>query len=133
MSDTLLQVRGLSKTYPGLCALHELDLSVDRGEILAVVGQNGSGKSTLVKILAGVCDPDPGATIEVRGRDGERLTGGDAQRELHFIHQDLGLIADLSTIENLDLGRGWACRRRRAARRCSAPRRRSDASGRRST
>jgi ribose transport system ATP-binding protein len=105
MSAPLLRVRGLSKSFPGLRALDDVELEVASGEVLAVVGQNGSGKSTLVKILAGLHDPDPGAEIEVRGADGTILTGAEAQSELHFIHQDLGLIPMLSTVENLDLGR----------------------------
>jgi len=88
----LLEVRDLSKTFPGVRALDRVSLSVARGEILAVVGQNGSGKSTLVKILAGVYEADPGGEIRAEG-------------ELHFIHQDLGLVPMLSTIENLDIGR----------------------------
>jgi ABC-type sugar transport system ATPase subunit len=65
---------------------------------VALVGQNGSGKSTLVKILAGVHQPDPGAEISLARVD-------DEQASLHFIHQDLGLVGPLSTIENLSLGR----------------------------
>ena len=90
-SDPPLRIGGLSKTFPGLKALDNVSLEVSAGEILAVVGQNGSGKSTLVKILAGIHSPDPGAAVE--------------HRELRFIHQDLGLVSTLSTIENLDLGR----------------------------
>ena len=63
MSGPLLEVRDLSKTFPGVVALDRVSLSVARGEILAVVGQNGSGKSTLVKILAGVYDADPGGEV----------------------------------------------------------------------
>jgi ABC-type sugar transport system ATPase subunit/ribose/xylose/arabinose/galactoside ABC-type transport system permease subunit len=102
----LLRIMGLSKTFAGAKALDDVSLEVFPGEILAVVGQNGSGKSTLVKILAGVHQPDPGSTIEVRDSDG-RLLGshGTHQQSLHFIHQDLGLLPMLSVTENLDLGR----------------------------
>jgi ribose transport system ATP-binding protein len=98
MSD-LLEVRHLSKTFPGLRALDDVSLSVGAGEIVALVGQNGSGKSTLVKVLAGLHDPDPGSEIELGGGPDGSEVG------LHFIHQDLGLVAGLSTIENLDLDR----------------------------
>jgi len=101
----LLEVRGLSKSFPGLKALDDVSISVSSKEIVAVVGQNGSGKSTLVKILAGVHAADPGGTFAARGPAGELLEGDDARGALHFIHQDLGLIPMLSTIENLDLGR----------------------------
>jgi ribose transport system ATP-binding protein len=93
----LLQVRGLSKSFPGLKALDDVSLEVSSGEIVALVGQNGSGKSTLVKVLAGVHQPDPGSEVELAAVDG-RAAG------LHFIHQDLGLVGQLTTIENLDLG-----------------------------
>ncbi len=92
MPRPLLVIERLSKTFPGLQALSEVGFAVDRGEIVALVGQNGSGKSTLVKILAGVQDADPGARVDVRG-------------SAHVIHQDLGLIPQLTTVENLDLGR----------------------------
>ena len=95
--NSLLDVRHLSMTFPGLRALDDVSLTVGAGEIVAVVGQNGSGKSTLVKILAGLHDPDPGSeSVLGTGPDGSEVS-------LHFIHQDLGLVAGLSTIENLDL------------------------------
>jgi ABC-type sugar transport system ATPase subunit len=94
--QSLLQVRGLSKTFPGLKALDDVSLEVASGEIVALVGQNGSGKSTLVKVLAGIHQPDPGAEI---------VLGEEGRAGLHFIHQDLGLVGSLSTIENFDLGR----------------------------
>ncbi len=99
----LIRIRELTKTFPGLRALDAVSLDVHAREIVAVVGQNGSGKSTLVKILAGVHAADSG-TVDVRGPDGETLGGATALEHLHFIHQDLGLIPTLSTIENLDLG-----------------------------
>ncbi len=99
-----MRVRDLTKTFPGLRALDALSLDVHRGEVVAVVGQNGSGKSTLVKILARVLSADSGE-VDLRSATGETLTGPAALEHLHFIHQDLGLIPALSTIENLDLGR----------------------------
>jgi ribose transport system ATP-binding protein len=100
MSEPLLQVHHLSKTFPGLKALDDVSLEVSSGEIVALVGQNGSGKSTLVKVLAGVHQPDPGAEIVLAGG------GGGEASSLHFIHQDLALVGTLSTVENLDLTRG---------------------------
>jgi ribose transport system ATP-binding protein len=100
-----LRIAGLSKSFPGLKALDDVSFTVGAGEIVAVVGHNGSGKSTLVKILADVYQPDPGATIEVRDASGELLDRGAAREGLHFIHQDLGLINMLSTVENMGLGR----------------------------
>jgi ABC-type sugar transport system ATPase subunit len=85
--------------------LHDVSLTVGASEIVAIVGHNGSGKSTLVKILAGVYEPDPGAAIEVRDSTGRILTDAAARDELHFIHQDLGLVDLLTTVENLGLSR----------------------------
>ncbi len=102
--EPLLRVRGLIKTFPELRALDGVDLEVGAGEVVAVVGANGSGKSTLVKILAGVYEAD-GGTVKTLPREGTEADGRTARSELHFIHQDLGLIPMLTTVENLDLGR----------------------------
>jgi ribose transport system ATP-binding protein len=98
MGEELLRVRGLSKTFPGVKALSDANLSVHAGEIVALLGHNGSGKSTLVKVLAGVYEPDAGGEVRVPAP-------GEPGRGLHFIHQDLGLVPMLSTVENLDLTR----------------------------
>ena len=100
----LVSLRDLTKTFPGLRALDAVSFDVHPGEVVAIVGQNGSGKSTLVKILAGVHHADSGE-VEVRTSEGDPLSGPAALEHLRFIHQDLGLIPTLSTIENLDLGR----------------------------
>jgi ABC-type sugar transport system ATPase subunit len=106
MSDALLELRHVSKSFPGLKALDDVSVSVGAGEIVALIGQNGSGKSTLVKVLAGVHVPDPGSEIVLATGPDQLAIGPDqAQTELHFIHQDLGLVEGLSTIENLDLAR----------------------------
>jgi ABC-type sugar transport system ATPase subunit len=98
MSTPLLQIKHLSKTFPGLKALDDVSIEVSAGEIVALLGQNGSGKSTLVKVLAGIHRPDPESVVDLAEIDGD-VAG------LHFIHQDLGLVGMLSTVENLDLSR----------------------------
>ena len=62
-----LEVRGLTKRFPGVLALDHVSLAVKRGEIHAVVGQNGAGKSTMINIIAGMLSPDEG-TILLGGR-----------------------------------------------------------------
>lgn len=95
MPDTLLDVRGITKRFPGNVALDDVSLRVDRGEIVALLGHNGSGKSTLVKVLSGLYAADAGEIV--RGAH-------ETPTALHFIHQNLGLIPALTVIENLDLG-----------------------------
>jgi ABC-type sugar transport system ATPase subunit len=121
MTGSLLRVDSVSKTFPGLRALDVVSLELRSGEIVALVGQNGSGKSTLVKVITGVHSADPGGDVEVAGPDGVLTQGAEAQARVRVIHQDLGLIGGLSTVENLDLGvaiRGRVLRptRRRAER-----------------
>jgi ribose transport system ATP-binding protein len=109
-AGALLVAEDISKTYPGLRALDHVSLTVGAGEIVALVGQNGSGKSTLVKALTGVVEPDPGGGVHVRAADGTMISGALGRRRIHVIHQDLGVIAGLSTIDNIGLGRAMGRR-----------------------
>jgi ABC-type sugar transport system ATPase subunit len=119
----LLQLRGISKSFPGVRALHNVDLNVQAGEVLALLGENGAGKSTLNKILAGVHQPDAG-TIELAGRPVVLANPPLARREgIAVIHQEFNLIPALNGRENLFLGQeqsraGWiaASEERRQAR-----------------
>jgi ribose transport system ATP-binding protein len=114
--STLLSIEHVSRTFPGVRALDDVSFTVGRGEIVALVGQNGSGKSTLAKILAGFHDPDPGGRIRVSNGEMELVDRAEHPETLHFIHQDLGLIGLLDTVENIDIGRPLG---RRALRRAS--------------
>lgn len=123
----VLRVGSLSKTFPAQRALDDVDLELRAGEVHCLLGQNGSGKSTLIKVLAGYHAPDPGATAELNG---EPISLGSAEareRGVAFIHQDLGLVAELDAVDNLALGHRYADRwwlssrrERRAARRLLA-------------
>ncbi|HEY7688055.1 MAG TPA: ATP-binding cassette domain-containing protein, partial [Dongiaceae bacterium] len=77
MAGPLLELIGISKTYPGVTALDGVDLSVGAGEVLGLIGENGAGKSTLMKILGGVTQPTRGS-IRMGGRDYDSLTVADA-------------------------------------------------------
>ena len=66
--EPLLEMRGIEKSFPGVRALRGVDLQLQRGEVLALLGENGAGKSTLIKILGGAILPDEG-TIHIDGRD----------------------------------------------------------------
>lgn len=105
VESPLLEVQGISKNFPGVRALADVDLTLDRGEVLAVLGENGAGKSTLVKILAGVQLPDQG-TIKI---DGSPVEIGSVATALHhgiaLIHQELNLADNLTVGANIFLGR----------------------------
>jgi ribose transport system ATP-binding protein len=102
-----LTVTSMSKSFAGPRVLDDVSLSIEPGEIRALVGENGSGKSTLIKILAGFHLPDEGSA-EV---DGQSLHLGDGTSSealgLRFVHQDLGLVNNLDAVDNLALGVGY--------------------------
>ena len=114
---SLLEVRGLCKSFPGVRALRDVGLTLARGEVLAVIGENGAGKSTLMKILAGVQEPDSGEILV----NGECVRFGNVRAAEHagiaLIHQELNLADNLDIASNLFLGRepgrfGFVDRRR---------------------
>ncbi|HTD66331.1 MAG TPA: sugar ABC transporter ATP-binding protein [Candidatus Limnocylindria bacterium] len=110
----LLEVRSVSKRFPGVLALENISLTLARGEVLAVVGENGAGKSTLMKILAGVQEPDAGEIL-IDDRVVEISSVRVAQRlGIALIHQELNLADNLSVAANIFLGReprsGWFIR-----------------------
>jgi ribose transport system ATP-binding protein len=100
-----LRVADVSKTYPGVRALQQVDLEVLPGEIHAVIGENGAGKSTLMKIIFGVTQPDAG-TIELQGRPVTIGSPVEAQRlGISMVHQELTLVPALDVGRNIYLGR----------------------------
>jgi ribose transport system ATP-binding protein len=106
----VLEATHISKAFPGVQALADVSLQLEKGEVLAVVGENGAGKSTLMKILAGVYLPDEGE-ISLDGRRVEIGGVDDAERlGIVLIHQELNLAENLDLAGNLFLGREptWA-------------------------
>lgn len=106
MTDHILRMSGITKTFPGVKALQDVTLSVRRGEIHAICGENGAGKSTLMKVLSGVY---PHGTYEGEITfDGERCAFGSIRDSEHagivIIHQELALSPQLSIAENIFLG-----------------------------
>lgn len=102
MSDSvLLEARGMTKTFPGVKALDEVNFSLRKGEVHALVGENGAGKSTLMLTLGGVYQPDAGQII----MEGEQLccsTPHDANlKGISIVFQELSLIPSLSIAENI--------------------------------
>ena len=101
----LLEVRGLTKSFPGVKALQNVSLSLAQGEVLAVIGENGAGKSTLMKILAGVQMPDRGE-IRLEGRPVTIPSVREAMElGIGLIHQELNLADNLDVAANIWLGR----------------------------
>jgi putative multiple sugar transport system ATP-binding protein len=106
MASTILEMRDITKTFPGVKALANVNLSIEEGEIHAVVGENGAGKSTLMKVLSGVY---PSGTydgqIVYRGQECHFKGIHDSERMgIVIIHQELALVPMLSIAENIFLG-----------------------------
>jgi len=101
----LVEIRGMTKAFPGVQALLGVDLDLRAGEVHAVVGENGAGKSTLMKIVAGVYRPDSGS-IRLDGAPILNESPRQAlERGISMIHQELNLAPNLSVAENVFLGR----------------------------
>ena len=101
----LLSLRGVSKTFGAVQALTDIELEINPGEVVALLGDNGAGKSTLVKILAGVHPPDEG-TISFRGEPVSISSPADSRRlGIATVYQDLALCDNLDVVANLFLGR----------------------------
>lgn len=104
-ADAILQIRNVSKAFPGVQALDKVSLNVFSGTIHGIVGENGAGKSTLMKILSGVYKKDSGEIIF----DGKKLENVTPIQSMHLglsiIYQELNLINQLSVGENIYLGR----------------------------
>ena len=114
MTKTLLELKNISKTFPGVKALQNVNLDLHAGEVLGLCGENGAGKSTLMKVLTGIYTHDEGGEIWL---DGEhvKVSGVNHARALglSIIHQELNMVPDLTVAQNLYLGRrgshsgGW--------------------------
>ena len=105
MSNPILQLEGISKSFPGVVALDRVSLEVYPAEVVALIGENGAGKSTLMKILGGVHERDAGS-IRVAGEEHEIRSPLQASKlGIEFIHQEL------SVLDNLDVGANIFLRR----------------------
>jgi ribose transport system ATP-binding protein len=97
----MLRVAGISKSFPGVKSLQDIDFSASAGEIHALVGENGAGKSTLIKIISGAYVPDTGE-IELDGSKVAWAGPRDAKRAgIHVIYQELVLFPELTVAENV--------------------------------
>ncbi|MGO1385141.1 MAG: sugar ABC transporter ATP-binding protein [Arachnia sp.] len=110
--DTVIAVRGLSKSFSGVKALDDINLEIRAGEIHCLAGENGSGKSTLIKIISGVYIPDSG-TIEMGGTVHSKLSPIEAiMGGVQVIYQDFSIFPNLTVMENLALNTELAEKRR---------------------
>jgi putative multiple sugar transport system ATP-binding protein len=101
-----VELRGITKRFPGVVANHDIDIVVQRGTVHAIVGENGAGKSTLMKVLSGVY-PHGEYEGAIRFGGEERRFGGihDSERAgIIIIHQELALVPLMSIAENIFLG-----------------------------
>lgn len=105
MSETFLQMSHITKRFPGVVALNNVNFTLQKGEVHALLGENGAGKSTLMKILAGVYQPDEGEIIF----EGQPVSFSDplsAQKAgITIIHQEFNLFPELTVEENIFIGR----------------------------
>jgi len=97
----LLEMRGISKLYPGVQALHNVDLELHRGEVVALIGENGAGKSTLLQVLAGATTPDAGE-LRIDGELVRLHSPADAQKlGIATVYQEFNLFQALTVAENV--------------------------------
>ncbi len=106
-SKLLLEMRSITKTFPGVRALDGVSFDLHKGEIHALVGENGAGKSTLMKILGGVYPyPQYGGEILIEGEERRFSSVRDAEKAgIAVIYQELSLVKEMSIAENIFLGR----------------------------
>ena len=110
-SNTGLFFDSISKSFGGTEALRGVSLHVDKGEIVALLGENGAGKSTLIKVLGGIYQADAG-TVYIDNEPYSHAPGRVNERQaVAFIHQDLGLIEWMTIAENMALAQGYTRRR----------------------
>ncbi|MFD3443508.1 sugar ABC transporter ATP-binding protein [Microbacteriaceae bacterium 4G12] len=101
----LLAVHGISKSFPGVQALKDVQFELNRGEVLALVGENGAGKSSLMKILSGIYTKDAG-TISLEGAEVDIDSPKTAQTlGISIIHQEMNLMPHLTIAQNIYIGR----------------------------
>ncbi len=100
----ILELRGICKSFPGVIANDHIDLTLNQGEILALLGENGAGKTTLMNILYGLYAPDEGQII-IRGQETAIHSPSDAIRQgIGMVHQHFMLVPPLTVTENVMLG-----------------------------
>jgi inositol transport system ATP-binding protein len=105
LSDNILELKNISKSFPGVKAIDDISLCVKKGSVHVIVGENGAGKSTLMKIINGVYKPDQGTMVF----DGKEIGNLDPKKSMEIgismIYQELNVIPEMSIAESIFLGR----------------------------
>ena len=105
MPKVVVEMKNIEKSFPGVHALDNAQLTLDKGEILGLLGENGAGKSTLMNVLGGVYQADSGKII-IDGEEVHLENVVDARDHgIAFIHQEIALVPYLTVAENIFLGR----------------------------
>ena len=105
MEEILLKMNNISKSFPGVLALNDVSIELNKSEVLALVGENGAGKSTLMKILSGAYTPDNGEIV-LNGEiiDHNFNPGKAINMGISIIYQEFNYLPDMSVAENIFLG-----------------------------
>ena len=106
-SGVVLTMKNIYKTFPGVKALQNVDFTLRKGEIHALMGENGAGKSTLIKVLTGVEEFETGE-IRIDGKDGAIINRSPQEAQtngISTVYQEVNLCPNLSVAENLYIGR----------------------------
>jgi len=105
LKQELLRMEKIYKSFPGVDALKDVNISINKGEVMALTGENGAGKSTLINILSGLYQKDSGE-IYFEGKLVNITSPLDAQKmDISTIHQELNLMPNLSVGENIFIAR----------------------------
>ena len=105
MQDAILELKEITKVYPGVVALDDVSIEFKKGEVHAIVGENGAGKSTLIKIITGAIEPTEG-TVVFNGHEFKKLNPISAiEMGIGAVYQEFNLIPYLSVAENIFYGR----------------------------
>lgn len=123
MADNILELKNITKVFPGVKALDRVSVSIQRGTVHALVGENGAGKSTLIKVLAGIYHPEEGEVYLDGVKVDLRTPYESQQKGISVVHQELKMSETLSVAENVFLGNlmykgrivDWKGMRRRAS------------------
>ncbi|MEG0744659.1 MAG: ATP-binding cassette domain-containing protein, partial [Erysipelotrichaceae bacterium] len=101
----LLEMKHITKQFPGVLALNKVDLELHAGEVLALLGENGAGKSTLIKILSGAYSPDEGEIWIDQERQDYKTPKEANEKGVSIIYQELNYLDYLTVAENIFLNR----------------------------